>query len=127
MNQGFTLAINSFADLTTKEFQASRTGYKRQKSNELSALKSKSTSFKYENLTVVPSTMDWRTKGVVTPIKDQGDCGKDYYFQGTLVISSSPWPPVISTKLFVGPIRDHGLKPLAIVFVKIDSYPIAKL
>ncbi|GAB4827068.1 hypothetical protein Ancab_033951 [Ancistrocladus abbreviatus] len=75
MNQGFMLAINSFADLTTEEFRASRTGYKRQKSNELSALKSKSTSFKNEKLTVVPATMDWRTKGVVTPIKDQGDCG----------------------------------------------------
>jgi C1A family cysteine protease len=36
----------------------------------------KVTSFKYENVTVVPATMDWRKKGVITPIKDQGQCGK---------------------------------------------------
>nr|GEZ35165.1 senescence-specific cysteine protease SAG39-like [Tanacetum cinerariifolium] len=28
----------------------------------------------YENVTAVPSSIDWRTKGAVTPIKDQGQC-----------------------------------------------------
>ncbi|KAK6124308.1 hypothetical protein DH2020_041965 [Rehmannia glutinosa] len=63
----YKLGINQFADLTNEEFQASCNGY-RTKSCE-------STPFRYENVTKVPSSMDWRKKGVVTGVKDQGQCG----------------------------------------------------
>ncbi|XP_059637067.1 senescence-specific cysteine protease SAG39-like [Cornus florida] len=67
----YKLGINEFADLTNEEFQASRNGYKM--SSNLKS--SKTTSFRYENVTAVPASMDWRKKGAVTPIKDQGQCG----------------------------------------------------
>ncbi|KAK4386561.1 Senescence-specific cysteine protease SAG39 [Sesamum angolense] len=67
----YTLAINKFADLTNEEFQASRNGYKMGSYPE----SSKVSSFRYANVTAVPASMDWRQKGAVTGVKDQGQCG----------------------------------------------------
>ncbi|XP_048136787.1 senescence-specific cysteine protease SAG39-like [Rhodamnia argentea] len=67
----YKLAVNAFADLTSKEFKASRTGYKCSSSPRPASAK----PFRYESVTVVPASMDWRKKGAVTPVKDQGQCG----------------------------------------------------
>ncbi|KAF9592804.1 hypothetical protein IFM89_017423 [Coptis chinensis] len=64
----YVLSVNGFADQTNEEFVASRNGYK--KSSE----RKSGTSFRYEHAAAVPSSMDWRKKGAVTPIKDQGQC-----------------------------------------------------
>ncbi|KAL7243595.1 hypothetical protein ACSBR1_015904 [Camellia fascicularis] len=75
-NRPYKLSINQFADLTNEEFQASRNGYKIPSHPRLS----KTTPFRYENVTAVPTSMDWRKKGAVTPIKDQGQCGNCWAF-----------------------------------------------
>ncbi|KAI5338142.1 hypothetical protein L3X38_017413 [Prunus dulcis] len=55
--------------LTNEEFKATRNRFK---GHECST---KTTSFKDENVTEVPATVDWRKQGAVTPMKDQGQCG----------------------------------------------------
>nr|GMD67510.1 senescence-specific cysteine protease SAG39-like [Ipomoea batatas] len=78
-NRTFTLGINQFADLSNDEFQQ-RMGC------EMPPTNSEVTPFKYENVTVVPPTMDWRQRGAVTPIKNQQQCGCCWAFSAVAAI-----------------------------------------
>lgn len=72
-NRSYKLAVNKFADRTENEFKAYFTGHK----NPIDPSVSFSTSFKYESLSYVPDRIDWRMKGAVTEVKNQGSsCGK---------------------------------------------------
>ena len=72
-NHKFYLGINQFTVLTNEEFKATKAnkGYK-------PSMGRMPTGFRYENVSfdALPATVDWRTKGAVTPIKDQGQCGE---------------------------------------------------
>ncbi|KAG4967377.1 hypothetical protein JHK87_033028 [Glycine soja] len=75
-NKSHKLGVNQFADLTEEEFKAINKlkGYMWSKI-------SRTSTFKYEHVTKVPATLDWRQKGAVTPIKSQGlKCGSCWAF-----------------------------------------------
>ncbi|MFQ6651627.1 hypothetical protein Gotur_023881 [Gossypium turneri] len=69
-NRSFKLGLNEFADMTYDEFIATHTGYKMQGNLTMS----QSTSLMDESFTDVPTNFDWRKKGAVTHIKNQGQC-----------------------------------------------------
>lgn len=74
VEKGYKLGVNRFADLTNEEFRSLHTGYKRQSFELMS--KSKPANFRYGNVTAAPTVVDWRKKGAVTSVKDQGLCGE---------------------------------------------------
>ncbi|KAJ0016451.1 hypothetical protein Pint_10417 [Pistacia integerrima] len=84
VDRGYKLAINKFADLTNEEFRGLYTGYKRKTSKAVTTLKD--TSFTHVNLTAVPPSLDWRKKGAVNPVKDQGRCGCCWAFSAVAAV-----------------------------------------
>ncbi|CAF1131708.1 unnamed protein product [Rotaria sordida] len=77
----YTLGMNRFGDMTHEEFKKQMNGFKMSTRTDTSEFDHH--TFLAPSNVVLPDSVDWRTKGYVTPIKDQGQCGSCWAFSAT--------------------------------------------
>lgn len=74
-NPTYKLGLNRFADLTNEEYRSMFLGTKMdRKKGMLSG--TKSDRYAYRSGEELPESVDWRKKGAVVDVKDQGQCGE---------------------------------------------------
>lgn len=84
----WTRGINQYSDMTNAEFKASgRLGYNRQLARSLASETSHVQTVDFQAVPL-PASVDWREKGVVSSVKDQGHCGSCWAFATTATIES---------------------------------------
>jgi len=80
LNESWTMGMNEFGDMTWEEFRATYVAGTKPRAGEFIRSKNYAST---EMLPNIPTSLDWRTKNAVTPVKNQGQCGSCWAFSTT--------------------------------------------
>ncbi|KAH8486816.1 hypothetical protein H0E87_025715 [Populus deltoides] len=86
MDKPYKLKLNKFADMTNHEFRTAYASSKVKHHTMFRGAPLGNGSFMYGNIDKVPASIDWRKKGAVTPVKDQGKCGSCWAFSTIVAV-----------------------------------------
>ncbi|MCD9559052.1 Cysteine proteinase rd21a [Datura stramonium] len=78
-NKSYKLGLTKFADLTNEEYRSTYLGIK-SSGDRRRLLKNKSDRYLPKVGDNLPESIDWREKGVLVGVKDQGGCGSCWAF-----------------------------------------------
>jgi len=83
--------LNKFSDMSTEEFSQKRLSQKKTTGAALArSCLANGVTAPHLPTANLPTSFDWRTKNVVTPVKDQGECGSCWAFS-TIANIESQW------------------------------------
>lgn len=83
VDRPYKLGLNRFADLTNEEYRSKFVSGRPERKTRLVNRRA-SDRYVFRDGDSLPGSVDWRKKGAVAPVKDQGQCG-DPSFLTTLV------------------------------------------
>jgi len=86
MLKPYTVGITQFSDLTHQEFKDLYLGYKNPSRYHMTRETTAEDFEKKKN--ELPESVDWREKGVISAVKNQGQCGSCWAFATTEMIES---------------------------------------
>lgn len=78
-NNTYKLGLTKFADLTNEEYRNIYLGTRSDAKRRVMKAKKSGQRYAYKAGDMLPVHVDWRLKGAVAPIKDQGSCGKFFF------------------------------------------------